>query len=127
MRTAFRHAEQHATDTQLPQEARRLIAFAYTAPRAQLLREPGLLEICNVTSFMTTEQMNRRCTCRYNTRRRKTMSTYTIDDQPVHVKEEGPANGPIAILIHGWSSSSFTWAPILPTLNRRYRCIAVDL
>src|SRR5438067_1641767 len=50
-----------------------------------------------------------------------------IDEQPVHVKEEGPANGPIAILVHGWSSSSFTWAPIIPALNRRYRCIAVDL
>ena len=50
-----------------------------------------------------------------------------IDEQLVHVKEEGPTNGPIAILVHGWSSSSFTWAPIIPALNRRYRCIAVDL
>jgi pimeloyl-ACP methyl ester carboxylesterase/CRP-like cAMP-binding protein len=39
----------------------------------------------------------------------------------------GPANGPIAILVHGWSSSSFTWAPLLPLLSKRYRCIAIDL
>lgn len=57
------------------------------------------------------------------------MSTYMIeiDGQKIHIQEDGPANGPVAILIHGWSSSSFTWAPVLPLLSRRYRCIAVDL
>lgn len=55
------------------------------------------------------------------------MATYTINNQPISVWEEGPPNGPIAILIHGWSSSSFTWAPIMPVLSRRYRCVAVDL
>lgn len=55
------------------------------------------------------------------------MATYTINGQVLFVQEVGPANGPIAILIHGWSSSSFTWAPILPELSKRYRCIAIDL
>src|SRR5919109_2738660 len=55
------------------------------------------------------------------------MATYTINGQPIHVWEEGPPHGPVAILVHGWSSSSFTWAPLLPVLSRRYRCIAVDL
>jgi len=55
------------------------------------------------------------------------MATYNINGQVLYVQEAGPANGPIAILIHGWSSSSFTWAPILPELSKRYRCIAIDL
>lgn len=55
------------------------------------------------------------------------MPSYTIQGQQIFTEEHGPINGPIAILIHGWSSSSFTWAPILPELSRRYRCIAVDL
>lgn len=57
------------------------------------------------------------------------MQTYTITigDQIVHVQEDGAPTSPIAILIHGWSSSSFTWAPLIPTLSRRYRCIAIDL
>lgn len=55
------------------------------------------------------------------------MATYTINGQVLYVQEAGPSNGPIAILIHGWSSSSFTWAPILPELSKRYRCIAIDL
>lgn len=55
------------------------------------------------------------------------MATYTINGQVLYVQEAGPATGPIAILIHGWSSSSFTWAPILPVLSKRYRCIAIDL
>src|SRR6185436_15675561 len=57
----------------------------------------------------------------------KTMPMYTINGQTIYTQEQGPATGPIAILIHGWSSSSFTWAPVLPSLSRRYRCIAVDL
>jgi pimeloyl-ACP methyl ester carboxylesterase/CRP-like cAMP-binding protein len=57
------------------------------------------------------------------------MPTYTktINEQVIHIQEDGSPNGPIAILIHGWSSSSFTWAPLIPTLSRRYRCITVDL
>ncbi|MFO7167916.1 MAG: alpha/beta hydrolase, partial [Chloroflexota bacterium] len=55
------------------------------------------------------------------------MAVFTIGDQPMYVQECGPANGPLAILIHGWSSSSFTWKPVLPALSRRYRCIAIDL
>src|SRR5262245_25100823 len=55
------------------------------------------------------------------------MTLPTIDGQAVHIHESGPAGAPLAILIHGWSSSSFTWAPLLPALSRRYRCIAIDL
>src|SRR5262245_36091915 len=59
--------------------------------------------------------------------RRKAIHTYTIHGQLINYEEQGPANGAIAILIHGWSSSTFTWAPVLPSLSKRYRCIAVDL
>lgn len=52
---------------------------------------------------------------------------YSINGQDIHVQEVGPEHGPIAILIHGWSSSWFTWKPILPSLSKRYRCIAIDL
>jgi pimeloyl-ACP methyl ester carboxylesterase len=55
------------------------------------------------------------------------MPTCTIDGQLINYEEKGPANGPIAILVHGWSSSSFTWAPVLASLSKRYRCIAIDL
>ncbi|HEX5688382.1 MAG TPA: alpha/beta fold hydrolase [Roseiflexaceae bacterium] len=55
------------------------------------------------------------------------MPTCTIKGQLIHYEEKGPANGPIAVLVHGWSSSSFTWAPVLPSLSKRYRCIAIDL
>jgi pimeloyl-ACP methyl ester carboxylesterase/CRP-like cAMP-binding protein len=55
------------------------------------------------------------------------MTSYSIDRQTIFVQESGPVGAPLAILIHGWSSSSFTWAPVLPALNRRYRCVAIDL
>jgi pimeloyl-ACP methyl ester carboxylesterase len=55
------------------------------------------------------------------------MPLETIGDKRVHIEETGVARGPLAVLIHGWSSSSFAWKPILPALGQRYRCLAVDL
>ncbi len=54
-------------------------------------------------------------------------TTYTVNGQILHVHEEGPSNRPIALLIHGWSSSWYAISPLLPSVNRRYRCLAVDL
>lgn len=55
------------------------------------------------------------------------MSVYTIRGQRIHVREEGPVDAPIAILIHGWCSSWYTWKPLLPALSKRFRCLAIDL
>ncbi len=55
------------------------------------------------------------------------MVVYKVNDQPIHVHEEGRSDGPIALLIHGWSSSWFAVSPLLPLLGERYRCLAVDL
>ncbi len=55
------------------------------------------------------------------------MTVYTVNEQQVYVHEEGRANGPLAVLIHGWSSSWYAVSPLLPIVNRRHRCLAVDL
>lgn len=55
------------------------------------------------------------------------MAVFTINGQEIHARTSGNAHAPIAILIHGWSSSWHTWAPLLPALSRRFHCIAVDL
>lgn len=55
------------------------------------------------------------------------MPVYTINGQTVHARTSGKPDAPVAILIHGWSSSWHTWAPLLPALSRRFHCIAVDL
>ncbi|HMO57593.1 MAG TPA: alpha/beta fold hydrolase [Roseiflexaceae bacterium] len=55
------------------------------------------------------------------------MTEFDIEGQRVVVQESGLARGPLAVLIHGWASSSFTWNPLLPALSRRYRCLAIDL
>ncbi|MBZ0309409.1 MAG: alpha/beta hydrolase [Anaerolineae bacterium] len=52
---------------------------------------------------------------------------YTIDDQPLHVKEEGAEDRQVALFIHGWSSSWYALSPIVQEFNRRYRVMAVDL
>ncbi len=52
---------------------------------------------------------------------------YEINNQPIHVYEEGLPDNRIAVLIHGWSSSWYAVSPLLPTLNGRFRCLAVDL
>ena len=52
---------------------------------------------------------------------------YTVNDQPLHVKEDGAPKAQIALLIHGWSSSWYALSPLFPQLKERFRCIAVDL
>ena len=51
----------------------------------------------------------------------------TINGQPINVHEEGLHNVKVALMIHGWSSSWYAVAPLLPLLSQRYRCLAVDL
>ncbi|GIV97799.1 MAG: alpha/beta hydrolase [Herpetosiphonaceae bacterium] len=55
------------------------------------------------------------------------MATYNINGQEVHVRTSGQAGSPIALLIHGWSSSWYTWSPLLDPLSSRFFCMAVDL
>ncbi|HYF61208.1 MAG TPA: alpha/beta hydrolase [Herpetosiphonaceae bacterium] len=55
------------------------------------------------------------------------MPMYAVNQQSIHVWEEGDADKPVALLIHGWSSSWFALSPLLPILKTRHRCMAVDL
>ncbi|MBN1286880.1 MAG: alpha/beta hydrolase [Anaerolineae bacterium] len=52
---------------------------------------------------------------------------YSVNGQSIHAREEGPLNGQVALLIHGWSSSWYALSPLVPVLSHRYHCIAVDL
>jgi pimeloyl-ACP methyl ester carboxylesterase len=52
---------------------------------------------------------------------------YKVDGQAIHVHEDGPENAPIALMIHGWSSSWYALSPLFNDLKNRYHVIAVDL
>lgn len=55
------------------------------------------------------------------------MPVYNINGQDLHTVEEGNPNRQKAILIHGWSSSSYAMAPLSGLLSQRFHCISVDL
>lgn len=55
------------------------------------------------------------------------MEIFSIDGAKIHAIDTGLRHAQLAILIHGWSSSSFAMSPLIPLLSRRFRCIAVDL
>jgi haloalkane dehalogenase len=43
-------------------------------------------------------------------------------------REEGPADGPVALLLHGYPESSYMWRHLMPALSRRgWRSVAPDL
>jgi len=46
--------------------------------------------------------------------------------QQVFVVEEGPADGPVLLLLHGFPTCSLDFAGALPILTKRYRVIAHD-
>lgn len=52
---------------------------------------------------------------------------YTINNQKVHIHEEGRRHNQVALLVHGWSSTWYAMSPLLPYMRRRFRCLAVDL
>ncbi len=52
---------------------------------------------------------------------------YTVDGQPIHAVKAGKENRQIALLIHGWSSSSYAMSPLMGLLAQRFSVIAVDL
>lgn len=55
------------------------------------------------------------------------MTVYRIDGQDVYAVEAGKPTRQKAILIHGWSSSSFALSPLMGPLSQRFHCIAIDL
>ena len=59
--------------------------------------------------------------------REGTVATYQVNGQQLHVVEEGHPNRQVALLIHGWSSSSYAMSPLVGLLSQRFRCLAVDL
>ncbi|MEI7771103.1 MAG: alpha/beta fold hydrolase [Chloroflexales bacterium] len=52
---------------------------------------------------------------------------YTIGDQEIHAREQGPPHRQTILLIHGWSSSWYAMSPLLKLLSERNHCVAVDL
>jgi pimeloyl-ACP methyl ester carboxylesterase/CRP-like cAMP-binding protein len=55
------------------------------------------------------------------------MPVYNINGQELHTVEEGDTRRQKAILIHGWSSSSFALSPLMGLLAQRFHVIALDL
>src|SRR5688572_4824604 len=55
------------------------------------------------------------------------MAVYTVNDQQIHVWEQGRPGRTVALLIHGWSSSHYALSPLLPLLSRSYHCLSVEL
>ena len=45
----------------------------------------------------------------------------------MHYRDEGNANGPVVLLVHGFSASLHTWAPWVERLGDEYRVVTLDL
>jgi pimeloyl-ACP methyl ester carboxylesterase/CRP-like cAMP-binding protein len=55
------------------------------------------------------------------------MPDLSIDGQTIHIVQQGQPTRQTALLLHGWSSSSYAMSPLMPMLSQRFNCIAVDL
>lgn len=54
-------------------------------------------------------------------------STLTVDGQHIQVTQDGPADGPVLVLIHGLAGSTHWWERLVPLLTDSYRVIRLDL
>jgi pimeloyl-ACP methyl ester carboxylesterase len=48
-------------------------------------------------------------------------------DCNVHVRQDGPRDAPVLVLIHGFAGSTRWWDALVPMLARSYRVIRIDL
>ncbi|MCP4356514.1 MAG: alpha/beta hydrolase [Chloroflexi bacterium] len=55
------------------------------------------------------------------------LKQFEVKGQTIFAKEAGREKRPIALLIHGWSSSWYAMSPMFAPLQRKYRILAVDL
>ena len=50
----------------------------------------------------------------------------TVDGVPLHVRDSGPRNAPVLVLLHGLGASLHTWEPWARKLDSRYRVVRFD-
>lgn len=55
------------------------------------------------------------------------LTQFEVNGQTIFAKEAGNPKRPLALLIHGWSSSWYAMSPMFAPLARKYRIVAVDL
>ncbi|MBX3060606.1 MAG: alpha/beta hydrolase [Anaerolineae bacterium] len=56
-----------------------------------------------------------------------TLQQFDVNGQTIFAREAGNPKRPLALLIHGWSSSWYAMSPLFAPLERKYRILAVDL
>ena len=54
-------------------------------------------------------------------------SLLSLDDGDIYVCQDGPRSAPALLLIHGSSSSTRSWNPMIPLLTGAHRVIRIDL
>ncbi|MEV0148264.1 MULTISPECIES: alpha/beta hydrolase [unclassified Nonomuraea] len=54
-------------------------------------------------------------------------SALPLDDDDIHVCQDGPRDAPALLLIHGSASSARSWDSIVPMLTGSHRVVRVDL
>jgi pimeloyl-ACP methyl ester carboxylesterase len=55
------------------------------------------------------------------------LQPFAVNGQTIFAREAGNPKRPLALLIHGWSSSWYAMSPLFAPLERKYRILAVDL
>ena len=49
------------------------------------------------------------------------------DSEKIHYRDQGNPDGPVIVLVHGFSASLHTWEPWVRALGNEYRLISLDL
>ena len=50
-----------------------------------------------------------------------------VDGIKWHYVEQGPADGPVLLLMHGLPESWYSWGYVMPLIDPKYRVIAIDM
>ncbi|WP_019548084.1 alpha/beta fold hydrolase [Streptomyces sulphureus] len=50
-----------------------------------------------------------------------------LDDGDLHVRQDGPRDAPVLLLVHGSATSNRSWDALVPLLTARHRVVRIDL
>ena len=54
------------------------------------------------------------------------MQTISTSGITLHIRDEGPRDGEVVVMVHGNPSWSYYWRTLVAGLSDRYRCIVPD-
>ena len=97
-------------------------------PRARWLLTIATMALAGLAAWAWTPDLTQaELDARYLHRAADRIDLHTLPGVRLHVRDSGPAEAPVLLMLHGFGASLHTWEPWAVALSEHYRVIRIDL